>query len=61
MYYRVSEGAWMMHRLLWIPMDLPGPYRIGFSVQSPKGKGSRAVFSDLAWEERAVSDFRWGR
>lgn len=61
MYYATGPDEWMMHRLLSVPEESASPFLIGLSVQSPKGPGCRAVFSDLEWQDTAISNFRFGK
>lgn len=60
-YYGDSREGLKMHRLLRIPG--PGgsaPVRVGLSVQSPKGAGTEASFSEIDLQRVAVADMRKG-
>ena len=70
-YYGKSVGTLKMKRLLRVP-GLPttedsggaivstGPLRIGLTVQSPKGSGTRARFTEIELRSVGVEDMRRG-
>jgi uncharacterized protein len=58
-HYSLDGHYWNFVRLFALG-DTDAVLRTGFLAQSPMGDGSRAVFSHVRYEERALADYRDG-
>ncbi|MCD0468723.1 DUF1349 domain-containing protein [Flavobacterium sp. JAS] len=57
-YYSVDKKNWQLVRVF--RNDYPAELWLGFSTQSPVGKGTTATFEDCSLTQSSVTDFRMG-
>lgn len=57
-YYSVDKKNWQLVRVF--RNDYPAELWLGFSTQSPVGKGTTATFEDCSLIQNSVRDFRMG-
>ena len=60
LYYSNDATQWKMVRLFQYPIGNEEKVLVGLAAQSPKGKGSSVVFSDISYTEEGVKDLRKG-